>query len=186
MNELTDFFTIQTFELMDEQQKDESESRSLIYRERLKLGHRFEFMLTSTPQKLNGLNRVMGGLNALRVGGDFSVKVSGVTVDTGVANKPLLGIVPIGTRFAEVADTTGIEVGKYFKFSGHSKVYQVTSVGTSSFNFFPNAIRAAGETETLLFDDFGFTMRLRGRIQNYSLDGRRSLASVRVNVVESF
>lgn len=185
MIELTDFFTIQVFEPIDEYQNDESESRSLIFRQRTQTGQRFEFMLTSTPQKLAGINRIMGGINAIRSEGDFNVKISGLTVDTGITNKTLAAPVAIGDNTATLNNVNNVKVGSYFKFAGHGKVYQVVSITGNTIKFWPNAVRAS-ESGAVAFNNFAFTMRLRGRVQRYSMDGRRALTTVRINCVESF
>lgn len=185
MIELSDFFTIANMEWLDEYQNDESESRALQFRQRTQTGQRFEFFLTSEPLDLRELSYTMGKLNAIRQAGDFNVRIPALSF-TGVANKTLSASIAIGDIDATLSNSGGLEVGQYFKFNNHSKVYQVTEVNGSTITFWPNAVRDVSSAQAVIFDAVPFTVRLRGRIQRYNISGRDNFGSIRINCVESF
>lgn len=185
MSELTDFFKIQRCQFIDERVNIESDSRSLRFNQQDLVGQRFEMFLTSIPLTLEQVNEYMGGLNGLRAGGSFEVKVPGINFSPA-SNKTTSGGISSGDNQVTLNNVADLKVGRYFRFGNHQKVYQVTGISGSQITFHPNVITAVPTSTAAEFNNFPFSVKMRGRVQQFENDGRQKYSTLRINVVEVF
>jgi len=77
-----------------------------------------------------------------------------------------------GLGSVTVAALTGvIKTGDFVKFSGHSKVYMVTAdrSGAGALAFTPSLVEAVASTDTLIYSEVPFTVRLVNDTQSWQL-----------------
>jgi hypothetical protein len=163
----------------------ETDSRSLIRIQRKTGGHRWEMTLTSTRLNLEDMKPITAAIGAIRNAMD-TVELAVPVYSESLASTQTASLNrPIGVTSATVTSTTNVAAGDYFRFSGHSKIYVVTSVTSgTTFNFFPSLQKAVTAGQTLTFDGVQFTMRLSGDPLSFTASNDNT-AVIELDLVEA-
>ena len=160
-----------------------STAHSLKTQRRMRGGQRWKLRCTwGTMERADYLD-LAGFLNAQR--GQYGTFT--ITLPTGVWPRGTWGGTPlvVGVHAAGVAsiaidgltiDITGAgKRGDFVKFSGHSKIYQLTAdfnsshTGTATLAIMPNLVAALADNEAITVSAVPFTVRLAGDEQGLDL-----------------
>lgn len=161
-----------------------SDSRSKIFLARRTLGQRYEFNMSCRviPSKFFAANAYLTSLRAGATLTELSLPFYG---ETTVASKTVSAAAATGLRAATLSNITGIQAGMFFQFSGHPKLYCVTSIAGSAINFEPNLVRPLTVGQTVKFTDLTISCRLNGTMPAISSLGNRRPVSFNLGFVEA-
>jgi len=119
--------------------------------------------------------------------GVFTVTPSEISSASGtVSGTVTCSAAAAGLVSVTIAGLTGtFKAGDVIKFSGHSKVYMLTAdAGNGAMAFTPPLISAVSSSDTVIYNDVPFTVRLSNDIQGYKL-GAGMLYRYEVDFVEA-
>lgn len=161
-----------------------TESRSLVTRSRRLPGQRWEMDLTGfvLPQDNKAFSAFLFGLQGPTDTFDYSLISFG---KSSASNKAVVIAGSIGDSIVNVTNADDVEVGDFFSFTNHRKIYQVHAVNGNNITFFPNLQVATIITEVVNFSDAKFRMRLRGNVQSFSADTVRDKVIYSLQLLEA-
>jgi hypothetical protein len=148
---------------------------------------RWGFTLTTIDLKERDLRRAWAFLNAL--GGQAKT----FNVMLPVFSQPLgavIGQVQSQSSYSTGTDNISFsnytpEIGDFFRFAGHSKVYQVSNTAGSSATIFPPLTKPVSLAELITVNDVKFTVRLTSKISKLKIDIKR-VEKLKFKVTEAF
>lgn len=182
---LPEEFDINRAELVDNHAYTDSDSRSLLYRQRKQIGQRWEFELTSNVLEPRDLKKVMAFVGGIkRDNGNVTVALP-IYSESNAGTVNTTSAVSLGGSQVSCA-VTGIEVGDFFKFSNNQKCYQVTNVDAGSIRFTPGAVVESPSGTQITFDGVEFTLKITNRPQVYRVTASNDSASVGLEMLEVF
>lgn len=161
----------------------ETRSRSLILHQRKSGGQAWEMTIRSVILSLaesKSVNGVIASVRATLGTFEFSVPVYSNSQATTTTST---NAIAVGSNTALLGSVTGIAVGDYFNFAGHSKAYVVTEVSGNNITFFPNLQRTVDALEVLTFDGMVFTMQVKGDPLEFELPSS-DFVYIELNMVE--
>ena len=137
-------------------------------------GHYWSFTASYPPLKQAEFNPVRAFVNKQE--GQFGVFTIVLPIES-TASGTASGTVTCaatakGLGAVTVAGLTGaIKAGGFIKFSGHDKVYMVDSdrSGAGVLNFTPSLVETVTSSNTVIYNNVPFTVRLSGDTQSWSL-----------------
>ena len=105
--------------------------------------------------------------------GVFAVVPTGISSTNGTASGTVTtSAATLGAASVTVSGLTGaLKAGDLVKFSGHTKVYMLTAdrAGNGAMAFTPPLIAAVSSSDTVIYTNVPFTVRLANDIQSYKL-----------------
>lgn len=161
-----------------------SESRGLVTRTRRLPGQRWEMDLTGfvLPQDNNAFSAFLFGLQGPSNTFDYSLISFG---KSEAANKTANAAGDIGDTIVGMSNTDNINIGEFFTFTNHAKVYQVHAVNGSNVTIFPHLQNIVGLGEVVNFSDVKFRMRLRNNVQSFGADTVRDKVIYSIQMIEA-
>jgi len=163
-----------------------SESQSLIYLQRKTPSQRWDITLRSVKMDLDAAD-VVWGFAAAR---EQDLQLWDVVIPrysfSDATDKTTSTSGSIGdTNITTVGSVSDVKVGKYFQFSGHSKVYVVTEVGTGNISFAPALRRPVANSETITFNNVTWSCKLSGRPLEFNVQGDEQSVVMELDLVEA-
>lgn len=161
-----------------------SDSRSKIFQVRRTTGQRYEFTMACRviPSKFLAAN---GYLTSLRAGATLTELSLPFYGEAATSDKTTSSAAAIGLRAVTLISSVGAEVGMFFQFSGHSKLYCITSKTGNTINFEPNLVRPVVIGETVKLSALTISCRLDGTMPSISSLGHRSPVSFSLKFIEA-
>lgn len=178
-----DLFIIDDIQITDKNAVLTNDTRSLQFRARKIPGQRWEVKLQTRATPDNRKAAI----------GYASTLQGGVTVETIVLpyfSESLAGVklvnqgVAVGASSVNLQESVDVNVGDYFKFAGHSKVYIVKSKLGLNIKFHPNLVRAVAPSEQVIFNNVPMTVQSMNNAQVFGSSGRYAMLNVDFNFVE--
>lgn len=162
----------------------ESDTRSLGFLSRNLVGQRFEFSIRSIKLQDTDLLEVMGEIGGVRRSNQpFEVQLP-IFSESVVNTKNAAEAKSIGNFSLNISNSTDLKVGSFFKFSGHTKCYQISKITGANIEFYPNLVRPVVFNEVLIFNNVPFTVKIKGRPQKYNITADSNSAIVELNLIE--
>lgn len=185
MAALPDKFLINSVELVDNTGYISSDTRSLIYRQRKTVGQRYEFRVRSTEIDQIDIKGVMAGISAIERSNDTVLLSMPIFSESASGVKSTAQTRAIGEYQCLLNSVSDVEVGDFFRFTGHSKCYQVTGISGETVTFSPNLQRQVTIGESVTFNGLVFTCKIRGRPQRFNVSADSNSAVVELDLVEA-
>lgn len=183
---LPDEFPIESLRFANNSSETETTSQSLIMLIRKLPSQRWDFTLSSALIKPDDADVVYGFLAARKQDLDtIEVKLPRYSFNNDVSATTTAVAGDIGDTALTVASGNGVKVGKFFTFTGHSKVYIVTGISGNSLSFAPSLRRSVSNGESVIFDEVVFTMKARGRAQEFNASADTDHVRMELNLVEA-
>lgn len=168
---LPDYFIISTATLSDNQAYLDTRSRSLITTSRPLVGQSYDFTVRTIPLSPENAKKASGWLAGIIRANDRITCSLPVISDSEAGTLSLSAAISSGDYDATLSSNDDVEVGDYFSFSNHDKVYQVTSVGSSGeIEFAPNLIEDVPSGASVQFDGVEFSFKVMNRPLSYVYD----------------
>lgn len=178
-----DLFIIDDIQITDNNAVLTNDTRSLQFRARKIPGQRWEVKLKTRALPENRKS-AMG--YAATLGGGIAVETivlpyfSDSLAGNKLVNQPKLA----GATTVKLQESAGVNVGDYFKFAGHSKVYIVKSKVGLTIGFHPNLVRNVAASEQVIFNNVPMTVQSLQKAQVFSSSGFRYPIDIDFNFVE--
>jgi hypothetical protein len=185
MADLPAKFLINSAEVIDNTNAVASESRSLIYIRRRTLGQRYEFRIRSIELQNADIKQIMAGISGIIRSNDVLTLAMPILSESAAATKTAAQNAAIGAFAINLSNTTAVAVGDFFRFSGHTKCYQVTGITGVQIQFTPNLVRPVTTGQTVTFNGVQFTCRIKNRPQMFGLTADRNSATIELDLVEA-
>lgn len=179
----TDIFIIDDIQISDANAVLTNDTRSLQFRARKIPGQRWEVKLKTRALPVNR-KAAMGYAATLGGGVNTDTIVLPYFSESLAGNKLTNQGIAIGATSANLQESAGVNVGDYFKFAGHSKVYIVKGKSGLQIDFHPNLVRAVASSEQLIFNNVPMTVQSLQKTQVFSSSGIRYPLDIDFNFVE--
>ena len=152
-------------------------------------GQKWSFTASYAPMKRTEFNPVFSFVVAQKGRhGVFTIVPTGISSPSGsVSGTVTCAAAALGLESVTIAGLTGtFKAGDMIKFSGHSKVYMLTAdrAGNGAMAFTPPLIAAVSSSNTVIYNNVPFTVRLSNDIQGYKL-GAGMFFSYEVDFIEA-
>lgn len=177
-------FKISNVTIVDNTAKVESDTRSLGYLSRNITGQRFEFRIQSIELQQQVLKEVMAQISGIRRSNSVLNLILPIFSESDATTKQTAQTRDIGNFTITLANVDDIKIGDFFNFAGHTKAYQVVNKVGLQLEFTPNLVRPVTNGEFVTFNGCSFACKIKGRPQEYSVNGDNNSARVELNIVE--
>lgn len=163
-----------------------SESQSLIYLQRKTPAQRWDITLRSVKMDLDAADVIWGFAAAREQDlGLWEIVIPRYSFDTA-ADKTTNATGAIGDTSISIAESEAdVSIGKYFQFSGHSKVYIVTDTSANTISFAPSLYRPVANPETITFNNVTWSCKLKGRPLEFEAQGNEQSVEMELDLVEA-
>lgn len=185
MANLPNVFKINSVTPVDNYAYQFSETRSLKSSFRALGGQRFEFQINSVELEKFQIKQVMAFTAKVNRTNDSINLVMPIFSESNATTTTTIDALVKGDAQVELSSISGVEVGDFFNIAGHSKSYIVDGVVGSDITFSPPLLTdsvASGAVVT--FNGCVFKMKLRNRVQSFSVDADRNSASLQLDLIE--
>lgn len=161
-----------------------SESRGLVTQSRRLPGQRWEINLTGfvLPGDNNAFSAFLFGLEGPT--NTFSYPLIGFG-KSSASNKTVSVAGNIGDTTVNLNNLDDVNIGEYFKFANHNKVYQVHAVNGNIATIFPYLQSGIMPAESVEFEDVKFRVRLNSNIQSFSANTVRDIVTYNFRMLEA-
>ena len=151
MSALPSYFIIDNLEVTNNVPTISSESRGLIVHVRTILAQRWDIEVDCRVLPWNSKKAFAWqvGLKSGTVPNEFVLPVFG---ESQAADTTTLGAEVTGATAVELNNVTDVELGDYFTFAGHTKVYIVLDVNVNTVTFGPNLVSDVALSEAVTFN----------------------------------
>lgn len=160
-----------------------SESRSFITWTRKIPAHRFEVEVNgfTLPADTNAFSAFLFEYGDMVATFYYQIPKFGKSIAT---NKTVNANASIGVKSVSVTSITDVQAGDFFTFSGHNKMYQVTSTEAGQINFFPQLQKAVTTGQTVNLESPKMLVRMRNSVQSFTAASQNKPAQYSIAMIE--